>query len=93
MGNSVNEKADALQCFFIDYDNIVDTYQEFKIDGITSYPGLWGGIINVTGKNTFMLQGDAVTREAALAAMNGDRSKIEEIKTKYSADNWITLDI
>ena len=40
-----------------------------------------------------MLQGDAVTREAALAAMNGDRSKIEEIKTKYSADNWITLDI
>lgn len=93
MGNSVNEKADALQGFFIDYDNIVDTYQEFKIDGITSYPGLWGGIINVTGKNTFMLQGDAVTRETALAAMNGDRSKIEEIKTKYSADNWITLDI
>ncbi len=93
MGNSVNEKADALQAFFVDYDNIVDTYREFKIDGITPYPGLWGGIINVTGENTFMLQGDAVTREAALAAKNGDRSEIEKIDTGYNTDNWMSLDI
>lgn len=93
MGNSVDEKADALQAFFIDYNNIVDTYRDFKIDGISPNPGLWGGIINVVNENTFMLQGDAVTRESALAAINGDRSKIEEIDTGYSADNWITLDI
>lgn len=93
MGNSVDEKADALQAFFIDYNNIVDTYRDFKIDGISPNPGLWGGIINVVNENTFMLQGDAVTREAALAVINGDRSKIEEIDTGYSADNWIALDI
>ena len=93
MGNSVNEKADALQAFFVDYDNIVDTYREFKVDGITPYPGLWGGIINVVDDNTFMLQGDAITREAALAAMKGDRSKIEEIDTGYSTDNWMALDM
>jgi len=94
MGNSVNEKADALQAFFIDYDNIVDTYREFKIDGITPYPGLWGGIINVVGEDTFMLQGDAVTRRAALATMNGDRSEIEKLAdSDYDTTNWISLDM
>ena len=93
MGNSVDEKADALQSFFIDYDNIVETYKEFDILDLSPYPGLWGGIVNVTDGSVFMLQGDAVTREQALERMKSGKPGRELGSVKYDPHDWIGLNL
>ena len=93
MGDSVDEKADALQSFFIDYDNIVETYADFGIVNLSPYPGLWGGIVNVTDGGVFMLQSDAVTREQALERMKTGIISRELGSVRYNPHDWIALNL
>lgn len=90
LGGSVDEKADGLQAFFRDYDEIAKLYrnseEKFKI---TSTKGLWGGIVNMATDGHFELQGNAVTREMALKQLRGE--KVEFVETSYNPNDWNRL--
>ncbi len=90
LGGSVDEKADGLQAFFRDYDEIAKLYRDseekFKI---TDTKGLWGGIVNMATDGHFELQGNAVTREMALKQLRGE--KVEFAETNYDPNDWNRL--
>ena len=90
LGGSVDEKADGLQAFFRDYDEIAKLYRDseekFKI---TDAKGLWGGIVNMATDGHFELQGNAVTREMALKQLRGE--KVEFAETNYDPNDWNRL--
>ena len=90
MGGSVDEKANGLQAFFHDYDEIAKLYREadekFKI---TDVKGLWGGIVNMAADGHFELQGDAVTHEMALMHLRGEDVVFPEVN--YDINNWNRL--
>ena len=87
MGGSVDEKADGLQAFFRDYEDIAKLYRDseekFKI---TNTKGLWGGIVNMAVDGHFELQGNAVTREMALKQLRGE--KVDFAETNYDPTDW-----
>lgn len=91
MGEAVDEKANALQAFVHDYANIADVYRKQGMP-ISPYNGIWGGIVNVLGKDNYMLQGDAVTREIAVQAMNGDTASLDSVIASYDSTYWMRLD-
>ena len=90
LGGSVDEKADGLQAFFRDYDEIAKLYRDseekFKI---TNTKGLWGGIVNMATDGHFELQGNAATREMALKQLRGE--KVEFAETNYDPNDWNRL--
>lgn len=85
-GKHVDKKADALQNFFRNYDEIAKEYVEQKIE-ITEQKGLWGGIINVKN-GSFYLQKDGITHSMAKKLLNGESVDLPSVG--YNKDEWIS---
>ena len=87
LGGSVDEKADGLQAFFRDYNEIAKLYRDPKWGfDITDMTGLWGGIVNMAADGHFELQGDAITQEMACAQLHGKEVELPEVN--YDPSNW-----
>lgn len=87
MGGSVDEKADGLQAFLRDYNEIAQLYRDPKWGfDITDMTGLWGGIVNMAADGHFELQGDAITQEMACAQLHGKEVELPEVN--YDPSNW-----
>ncbi len=90
MGGSVDEKADGLQAFFRDYNEIAQLYRDPKWGfDITDMTGLWGGIVNMAADGHFELQGNAVTQEMAQAQLRGE--EVEFSESSYDPSDWNRL--
>ena len=89
MGGSVDQKANSLQYFFRNYNQIADECATLKID-VTAATGLWGGIVKVLSKDSFQIQADAITQLMAKKLLNCETVDVPSVG--YSATHWKTLD-
>lgn len=91
MGGSVDEKANGLQGFLHEYNDIVELYtNELGIE-TTKMAGLWGGLINVGPNGHFELQADAVTREMARKMKSGEAVELPDYDYDPNEWNWLNL--
>lgn len=91
MGGSVDEKANGLQGFLQEYNEIVKLYtDEFGIK-TTKMKGIWGGIINVGPNGRFELQADAITQDMAKKMLDGKKVELPEFNYDPNEWNWLDL--
>ena len=91
MGGSVDEKANGLQGFLHEYNDIVELYtNELGIE-TTKMAGLWGRLINVGPNGHFELQADAITREMARKMKSGEAVELPDYDYDPNEWNWLNL--